>query len=511
MRICSPCLFYDNENHIWRFYVNDNKELMYSIMYDEDKWTKENKIDSEVLDFTVNFDMDKRTYIIYSVRMGGLKYCVWDQSKWFGKTIYSFENEDYEMTELNVITIGELMHIFFIEKNSIKETQCSLMHLCLNKDGNLVNTIYNIPFLKEVSCHYQVQNLESGNLYLLFIKQEKNEVAINITEYKNNKWGIPRRLYGIIGNGINFCTLVHFDKINIMNLSKEGSSYFLEHVIIEADGKMKSYKIHEGYNKPKDFFLVEISGVLWAIWVEGRNIITSSYKNQWSEPFKYYAEIDNEISTYKYLSLGDKYNNIKSKYMFGTNPPEIRLLLPKSKDNSYRYEDVEISKVEQTAKLDSDDEEIKVDTEDELLVLKKINKNLEKKLIDLQIKYQQKLRIIEESDDNFLKLITSKKKIQEKLNIITEIQQASIKELEKMKSEKISRDGVINEINNKLQELTNEFEGLKKQKISKDNAVKELTIKLQELTSENEELRQELNYEKNIGIVDRILKKKPER
>ena len=511
MRICSPCLFYDDENHIWKFYVNDNSDLMYSIMYDEDKWTKENKIDNEVLDFTVNFDKDNRVYIIYSVRMGGLKYCIWDQNKWFGKTIYSFENEDYEMTELNVISIGELMHIFFIEKNNIKENQCSLMHLCLNKDGNLVNTIYSIPFLKDVSCHYQVQNLENGNLYLLFIKQEKNEVAINLTEYKNNKWGIPKRLYGVIGNGINFCTLVHFDKINIMNLSKEGSLYFLEHVIIEADGKMKSYKIHETFDEPRNFSLVEISGVLWAIWVEDKNIIASSYKNQWSEPFKYYAEQENGISIYKYLSLSNKYNNIKCKYIVGTNPPEIKLLLPKSKNNGYRGDNIEISKVEPSSKLDIDDKEIKIDTQEELLSLQKANKNLEKKLIDLQIKYQQKLRIIEESDDNFLKLITSKKKIQEKLNIITEIQQVSIKELEKMKSEKISRDEVINEINNKLQELTEEYNKLKKQKISKDNAVNELIIKVQELSSENEELREELKYEKNIGIVDRILKKKPER
>ena len=68
MKICSPCLFYDDEDHIWRFYVNDNKELMYSIMYDEDKWTKENKIDNDVLDFTVNFDKDNKIYIIYSVK-----------------------------------------------------------------------------------------------------------------------------------------------------------------------------------------------------------------------------------------------------------------------------------------------------------------------------------------------------------------------------------------------------------------------------------------------------------
>ena len=156
-----------------------------------------------------------------------LKYCVWEDNKWFGKTIYSFENKEYEMTELNVITIGKLMHIFFIGKNNINKNQCSLMHLCLNKEENLFNTIDTIPFLKEAFCHYQVQCLDNGNLSLIFIKREKNEVTINFTEYKNNKWSIPKRLYGIIGNSINFCTLLHLDKINIMNLSKEGSLYFI--------------------------------------------------------------------------------------------------------------------------------------------------------------------------------------------------------------------------------------------------------------------------------------------
>ncbi|MBW9149460.1 hypothetical protein K2F40_10860 [Clostridium sp. CM028] len=511
MRICSPCLFYDSEDHIWSFYVNDDRNLMYSIMYDENKWTKENKIDNEVIDFTVNFDIDNKIYIIYSVGNSDLKYCEWEQNKWFGKTIYSFENEGYEMTELNVITIGEQMHIFFIGKNSIKRIQCSLMHLCLNKNESLFNTIDTIPFLKEVFCHYQVQNLENGDLSLVFIKHEKNEIVINFTEYKNNNWSIPRRLYGIIGNSINFCTLLYVNKINIINLSKEGSLYFIEHVLIEPDGKMKSYKIHEGCDKPTNLSLVEISGVLWSIWSEGKNILTSSYKNQWSEPNKDYTQLNNEISLYKFLSLSKKHSNIQCKYMIGTNPPEINLLLPQCKDNDSRDDFPKLNSVAPKTKLDSNVKKNKLDIQEEILALKKINKDLEKKLIDLQIKYQQKLRILAESDNNFFKISNAKKKAEEKLNIIAEIQQTSIKKLEVMKIEKISTDRVINELKNKSEQLTNEYEGLKKQKMFKDVVVNELNNKLERLTSEKEGLKQDLKYEKNIGIVDRILKKRPVR
>jgi len=511
MRICSPGLFYDGEDHIWKFYVNENKNLMYSIMYGEDKWTKEKKIDNEVLDFAVSLDIDNKIYIIYSVKDGELKYCVWEVNSWLGRSIYSFENKDYEMTEINVITIDKSINIFFIGKNSLNKTNCSLIHLCLNKDDSTFNTIDTIPFLKDVFFHYEVQRLEKDNLSLIFIKNQKNEVVINFTEYKNNKWSIPKRLYGIIGSNVNFCTILHSDKINIMNISKEGDLYFLEHVIIKPDGKMESYKIHETSYNPSDFFMIEINRVLWTIWSEGENFFASSFKHKWSEPKKYYTEVTNEISLYQYLSLSNKNNNIKCRYIIGTNSTEINLILPTYTNDEYVTVHQEINEVETKVELDSDGKKDKIDLQEELILLKKRNRNLEKELIDLQIKYQQKLRIIEESEDIFFRLTTAKKKAEEKLSIIAEIQQKAIKKLQVLEVEKISSNVLLDELTNKSQQLTNEYEGLKEQKISKDNVVIELKNKLQQLTSEKEALREDLKYEKNIGIVDRILKKRPER
>ena len=47
---------------------------------------------------------------------------------------------------------------------------------------------------------------------------------------------------------------------------------------------MKSYKIHESSNKPTDFLLVEISGVLWSIWAEGKNFLLLHIKNNGVNP-----------------------------------------------------------------------------------------------------------------------------------------------------------------------------------------------------------------------------------
>lgn len=537
MKMCSSCLFYDNENHIWKFYVNDKMELMYNIMYDENKWTKENKIDNEVLDFNVDLDKDNKIYIIYSVRSGFLKYCEWEQNKWLGKTIYSYKG--YEITELNVISIGNLTHLFFIGRNNIKRAKCSLLHLRLNKEESQVNTIAMIPFLKDVFAHYQVNYLNNGNLYLMFINRDENEAALNYTEYKNNKWSIVRRLYGITGNNVNFCTILQYNKINVMNLSKEGALNLLEHVTIESDGKMKSYKIHESYNIPKKFLMVEIRGAIFAIWTEGKEVLASSYKNKWSEPFKYYTELDHEITLYKYLSSSKKNDNIKCKYILGTKPPQIQLLLPEKINNKEIDVSIQSDKVQPIGTSNLDTNKNKFNMQEEPSVLLNANRNLEKKLIDLQMKYQQKIRNPHEVDENFIKLTNLLRKSEEKLNIITEIQQRSIKELAIMKTQKISTDIVIEELNNKLQQCSYDCEELDKQLILKDNIIEELKNRIvesnnqedvlkkqlselneqlvlskkqvHELNIENEELSQDLEYQKNIGIVDRILKKNLER
>lgn len=56
MRGLYPWLYVDYKDNLWRFSVNDNKELNYRIMYTEGKWTKETLIDSRVTGFGLFID-----------------------------------------------------------------------------------------------------------------------------------------------------------------------------------------------------------------------------------------------------------------------------------------------------------------------------------------------------------------------------------------------------------------------------------------------------------------------
>ena len=186
-------------------------------------------------------------------------------------------------------------------------------------------------------------------------------------------------------------------------------------------------------------------------------------------------------------------------------------MLFRSYTNDYNNSISQITKVDERVTLDSSVEKGKINLQEENLILKKNNSDFKKELMDLQIKYQQKLRVIEELEDNFFMLTNAKKKAEEKLSIIAEIQKTSMKKLKVMEIEKISSTVLLDDLTNKSQKLTNEYEGLKEQKIYKSNVISELKNKLQQLTSEKEALRQDLDFEKSIGIVNRIFKKKSEK
>ncbi|MBU3203858.1 hypothetical protein [Clostridium algidicarnis] len=492
----SPCIYYDKQNHIWRFYVTDSFELVYSIMYQEDKWTKENKIDNEVLDFAVNIDHDGKIYIVYSITGGLLKYCILEGNRWLGKPLYHFENTDYQIRELAVNTIGNTTHVFFIAKGDNAKKKGILMHFSLNGVKTINNTIYEISLIHGVPYHYQVELAQDGTQYLLFISNENNQATVKFTEYKNLKWSIPKRLYGINGSNVEFCTLQHKNKINILNVSKEDSVYSLEHVLIDTDGKMKSYTIYEGSLKPYHYSLYENNKILYAMWIENDKILYCSYRNSWSPPLKLSVELNEAVTVYKYLSSNSKYNDIKAKYVLGTALPNLRLLL---ENTIIDYKDIPMNKKEEDIKtlFNLDTKKINESSKSGLVTIKKDSKGLDKKVVGLQLQLQHKQRIIEDIEGNLLRLSDEKRKVEERLNVIIDIHQTCMKELEESKAEKLKIDKVVTDLRNEVQSVTVYSNQLKKE--------------FEEIKKEREELEKKLEYEKNKGVVDRIFKKRADK
>lgn len=446
------------------FYLNNNSELSYKIMYEDDKWTKELKIDRNVLDFAINIDEKNQIFIIYSTKNSSLKYCIYGSNKWMGKILYQFENEKYQISDIAAHIIDKKMHIFFTVQNIEENGKLFLMYFCLNSKKILSSMIYDLLPIEGMKSYYQTEIQEDGTLSLIYAAYEENKVRIKYTACESSKWIKPQILYGITGTDINFSTIMHDNKIYILNFSKEDSVYSIESAIIEDGKNTKNDIIYKTSDKPDSCILLEKENLLYAILLFSNKILVSLYKNDnWNKISEYNIENKNAECLYRFLYSQNKYN-IKAKYIICTPFPEIKVFSFKSEDSDCKT---------------SDTENGTLNIKKEYEMLKRSNKILREKILSLQLELEKKQRIINESEGNFLKLTDSKKKIENNLNMLSQVQQSSNQKLEL----------------------------LEKQKINYNNTIFQLKSTLQQLLEEKSRLSLELESQKKKGIINRLLKK----
>ena len=188
MRGLYPWLYVDYKDNLWRFSVNDNKELNYRIMYTEGKWTKETLIDSRVTGFGLFIDDSEGIHLVYSNTKGELRYCTMKDKKWVGKVLDKIEDNNYIIENIKIKIIGTNMHIFYSLASEDGSDHGILMH-CIwdgNKSNN--NKLQDIilkPNLKE----YYLINLSNNNeIYLFYLSDEGDELSLNYSIYQNRQW-----------------------------------------------------------------------------------------------------------------------------------------------------------------------------------------------------------------------------------------------------------------------------------------------------------------------------------
>lgn len=486
-------IFYDKENNLWKFQLKKNGDLIYSIMYSECRWTNENKIDTDVLEFEVEVDKEENIHIIYS-KKGKLKYCIWNKEQWLGKVLYKFDDNN-EIREVTLVMIEDNINAFFILKNIKNSSVGTLMHYIWGEDNATINTIQEIMLISNVERHYYVEVINKNDIYVFFINNKGSEIEVKNFVYENLKWSLPKKLYDIKGSKISFCTILSKNKIHILNLSKEKDIYSLEAVYLDFNGEMQYDKLFEGRKEIINPILVEKDNVLWAMWREEENIISASFEDQWKPSFRLYTKEEKDIVLYNCI-FGYDGKKIRGNKLLGTNSDPIKFFLP---SNPLRNE-------KKSEKLISD---INEEKESDPLELKEF-KELEGILYSLKLQLKQKENIVSQLEEQLSNVIFKNKKLQEKCNVFKQIYEESQGGLKERKEQLDTLQKKLDGIVYENEHLSLEIEELKKEKQKMQDILNEENLKNKQISkeielkiSEKEELEQ--NLEKII-IENRSIK-----
>ncbi|OOM71297.1 hypothetical protein CLPUN_49810 [Clostridium puniceum] len=489
-----PWIYVDYTNNIWKFFRNDNKELRYKIMYGEGKWTKESLIDKEVLGFAVYVEENDIIHIVYSNIKRELKYCTLKDKQWVGKMLYQMENDEFEIQNLKVEIIGYEMHIFYLLVGNDGSDHGVLMHCIWNGKEIITNALQDIILISNLKEHYSVNVNEKNNIDVFFTTDEGDEISLNYCTFQNRRWSSAKRLYGIQGEDIGFQVLRDQKYIHILNKSREDSIYLLDHVCIDMSGNIQEFKVHESNKELTEPILFIESNKLYSCWLEEGEIFYSFFNSEkWGS--KLYFDRGNKVAVSRYncFICCDGESSLKGVEVYGTNELDLYLFVPSqfivNMKDLFKYE------VNQANTATLHEEEVFQSLKLELSRVKSEKKNLEKKIVSLNMQLQKKQRFMEEYEDRIARILEQKRKVDENYNVLLELQQNIQKELEDANQQLANERKLKISIENKLKECEEE------------NTIIRQQVKM--ISKENNKLYDELEFEKNQSIMERLLRKRP--
>ena len=485
MRRVYPWLYVDYKERLWKFLINEDGELIYRIMYREGKWTKDNLIDSRITSFGLFVDENEGIHIVYSNVKGELRYCTLKEKQWLGKVLYNIENDNYDIESIKIEIVGAIMHIFFVLYSKDGSDHGILMHCIWNGNKVTINKLQDIILKSELKEYYLININNKIEIFLFYLSDEGDEISLNYSIYKGNKWGVSKRLYGIQGEEIYFEVEIDDNNIHILNKSKENFTYSLDHVVINQLNDIESYNLYSGENELKDPLIFKEEGRLCACWIEDNSIYYSTFNiMKWDRPKKFINENINIIEGYNAYISDIRMLTINEVKLYGTLGVDLYLYHPKdfiidTKENkNYSYSE--------EVKEYKDDKEL---INNDLYKLKQENKVLTDRINNLNLILEKNQKVIQKHKDQVIKALEQKRKAEENSNIFLELQK---------------------KIQNEYDSLIKEISVLKKEKSIMEVKLKEeienYKIKIQEREFTNEEVNKYIKkieeLSKKISIIE---------
>ena len=495
MRGLYPWLYVDYKDNLWKFSVNDNKELNYRIMYTEGKWTKENLIDSRVTGFGLFIDDSEGIHLVYSNLKGELRYCTMKDKKWVGKVLDSIEDANYSIESIKLKILGTNMHIFYSLASDDGSDHGVLMHCIWDGNKSSTNKLQDIILKPNLKEYYLINISNNNEIYLFYLSDEGDELSLNYSIYQNRQWLPSNRVYGIQGEEVFFNVDLDRKNIHVLNRSKENSHYFLDHVIIDSTGRLKYFRVYEGKNSISEPLLINIWNKIYSFWIEDNEIYYSNFLgDKWTQEKKYSRDNNIKIERCNAYISEAKEGNIQGKSIYATtgldmylyDPKDLISIDPEEQSTQAKNINRDINNNEQIDKVKA-----------ELYRVKEENKELEEKLYHLNILLQKNQQAIEKYSQQLVKALEQKRKSEENSNIFLELQK-------KMQGENEILNEEVHSLNEKIASLIEQINSvtIEKEK-SKDSINSYIEFLQNEIKNISSDLsKNEVNIDKYNNLKE---------
>ena len=495
MKDVNSSFFSDNENNLWNIKLDDNGNMIYSSMYSEHKWTREAKIDTNVLDFSVAIDERQYIHIVYK-KKGEIKYCVWNRDQWLGKLLYEFG--DHKVEELNLKISETSVNVFFLLSERNEPDLGKIIHCSFDsrngdkEEESNFNIVAVIPVENTFGHCYQVESFNENEFYMCIKNYKDQKTDIMFCKYTNKEWSEPKKLYSLKGMEVKICSGMFENQIHILNLYKENNKYILEDIYFQSDRKLNYVTIYESNEKIDNILIIIKDSVFYSMWNEQETIVTSYFNEIWSIPVTIEKKYNEDLSLYKSIWLNWNNSKIKCNYVIGYMGEEVEFILPNYNKN-----------------IDLQKHNLKKHVKSELINNKgsednELRDSLCKTINLLKIEAQKKEDLCDELKGKLNNMVTKYKRLEVKLNNFKktyhELQGEVLGIADRLEKSKSDKENVVKELqksiddkNTELLDLNNKYKEVQDDLDKKNTELLDLNNKYKEIQNDLDKKNNELN------------------
>lgn len=483
-----PWIFNIN-NDMWKIYLNDTDVLMYKLIHDQGKWTKEKFIDVEVIEFAVCVE-DEMIHIIYVNKKYEMRYCTMKDGKWFGRLLYHIDKNQFKIESLKAVILKGKLNFFYLLKAFDGSKHGILKHYIWDGKEIKFYTIQNIVLSSKVDKYYDIEIGNNDCINVFFLSDSGDEISLSYCKYESNLWTSDKRLYGLQGDNILFKVASDSGMFNIINRTKEGSTYLLEHVCIESDIYMKKCEVYKSKIKPIEPIIFYENNKLFICWQENNNVLCSSYRfGKWSRHIPFNKDSKTEIKIYNFINIRE---SKQSYIVYGTEKDGLFVFSPADlAENVIKLLKEEVSG--ESLNIGQEDESIE-EIKEKFKSICHENIILKEKIDSFSVYLQNKKHVADEYENKLSRIIEQKKRLEENLNFFMEVKKNIEKQMDEVKRQFSSQQIITKSVQDKLEEKEKNNQLLKK--------------KVDYLIEENKKLKDQLETEKNQSFVAKLFGKK---
>ncbi|MBS4540054.1 hypothetical protein GOQ27_16370 [Clostridium sp. D2Q-11] len=437
-------------------FISKKNELLYKVFNEENQNIKSDTlIKKNVIDFSADLDQNDNIHITHLDKEGNFLYSILKEDNIKNNILKKFNLNSNKYKEFKIKATENNIDILYLSNDVLNPNLWTINHLKVNREGWLKNNVITFVAHNKTKT-YSIAQDKYLNIHVIYLHKYESKHHVNYISYNSilGKW-INRPTKLSEEDEDNYSPEIHVDSKDNLHALWISNETIVHKVLPLVNSYKKNWKFISTDNSRVEGLPI-ITESKDGIYIAGINNETNSIAIFKNENKNNIHNKDISLNSFQYYNYLHNFNNssyISGNYILGDITNHINIIYPNILMFSNNISKKELKEIKTTKKEDIiiEEELNNIDVNFNTIDIKKINEELDSKLVPLEEElFNEDINIyVEKLNEIINREIEEKLAISQTLIKLNGINEDTLLKLEKLSAEIYETNKYIENIKNR--------------------------------------------------------------